>query len=110
MLPDATAQEQNSIEFGTILASEVTPTALFAGNDTLAIGAMMAVREAGLAIPDDFAVVGYDDIPGAAFANPPLTTIASHQNYGGQKRPTARRDSHRSRTIESLDPPGSQDC
>jgi LacI family transcriptional regulator len=60
-----------------ILASGVTPTALFAGNDTLAIGAMMAVREAGFSIPDDFAVVGYDDIPGAAFANPPLTTIAS---------------------------------
>lgn len=61
-----------------ILASTVAPTALFAGNDTLAIGAMMAVREAGLSIPDDFAVVGYDDIPGAAFANPPLTTIRSH--------------------------------
>ena len=61
-----------------ILSSKVTPTALFAGNDTLAIGAMRAVREAGFSIPDDFAVVGYDDIPAAAFENPPLTTIASH--------------------------------
>jgi DNA-binding LacI/PurR family transcriptional regulator len=51
---------------------------LFAGNDTLAIGAMMAIREAGLSIPGDFAVVGYDDIPSAAFAYPPLTTISSH--------------------------------
>ena len=61
-----------------ILASNTDPTALFAGNDTLAIGAMMAVREAGLSIPENFAVVGYDDIPAAAFAYPPLTTIRSH--------------------------------
>jgi len=61
-----------------ILAADAGPTALFAGNDTLALGAMMAIREAGLSIPEDFAVVGYDDIPGAAFACPPLTTVRSH--------------------------------
>jgi LacI family transcriptional regulator len=61
-----------------ILASNAHSTALFAGNDTLAIGAMKAVREAGLSIPKDFAVVGYDDIPTAAFTSPPLTTIRSH--------------------------------
>lgn len=61
-----------------ILASNAHPTALFAGNDTLALGAMVAVREAGLSIPEDFAVVGYDDIPAAAFTYPPLTTIRSH--------------------------------
>jgi DNA-binding LacI/PurR family transcriptional regulator len=58
-----------------ILASEAHPTALFAGNDTLAIGAMVAVREAGFSIPENFAVVGFDDIPAAAFTCPPLTTI-----------------------------------
>ncbi len=61
-----------------ILTSKGAPTALFAGNDTLAIGAMTAIREAGFSIPEDFAVVGYDDIPSAAFAFPPLTTIRSH--------------------------------
>ncbi|MBV9298701.1 MAG: LacI family DNA-binding transcriptional regulator [Verrucomicrobia bacterium] len=61
-----------------ILASNTRPTALFAGNDTVAIGAMTAIREAGLSIPENFAVVGYDDIPAAAFACPPLTTIRSH--------------------------------
>jgi DNA-binding LacI/PurR family transcriptional regulator len=60
-----------------ILASGAAPTALFAGNDTLAIGALMAIRETGVSIPEDFAVVGYDDIPSAAFAYPPLTTIRS---------------------------------
>ena len=61
-----------------ILASKAHPTALFAGNDTVAIGAMTAIREAGLSIPENLAVVGYDDIPAAAFACPPLTTIRSH--------------------------------
>ena len=44
----------------------------------MAIGAMVAIREAGFSIPEDFAVVGYDDIPAAAFTYPPLTTIRSH--------------------------------
>ncbi len=60
-----------------LLDTTPRPTALFAGNDTIAFGAMAAVRERGLRIPDDFAVVGYDDIPKARFATPPLTTIWS---------------------------------
>ena len=51
------------------------PTAIFAGNDTIALGAMAAIHERGLRIPDDIAVVGYDDIPLAKFAAPPLTTV-----------------------------------
>jgi DNA-binding LacI/PurR family transcriptional regulator len=61
-----------------ILASKANPTALFAGNDTIAVGAMLAIREAGLFIPEDFAVVGYDDLPIAAYAYPPLTTVRTH--------------------------------
>jgi DNA-binding LacI/PurR family transcriptional regulator len=60
------------------ILSNAKPTAVFAGNDTLAFGAMMAVRETGYSIPEEFAVVGYDDIPAAAFACPPLTTVKSH--------------------------------
>lgn len=52
-------------------------TALFAGNDTIAFGALRALREAGLRVPEDLALVGYDDIPLAEFANPPLTTVRS---------------------------------
>jgi DNA-binding LacI/PurR family transcriptional regulator len=51
------------------------PTALFAGNDTIAMGAMAAIHQHGLRIPEDIAVVGYDDIPTAPFMVPPLTTI-----------------------------------
>ena len=52
-------------------------TALFAGNDTIAFGAIRALREAGRRIPEDVALVGYDDIPLAPFASPPLTTVRS---------------------------------
>lgn len=60
-----------------LLARGVKFTALFAGNDTIAFGAMRALHEAQLRVPQDVAVVGYDDIPMAAFANPPLTTMRS---------------------------------
>lgn len=50
-------------------------TALFAGNDTVAFGAMRALTEAEYKIPRDIAIVGCDDIPLAAFASPPLTTL-----------------------------------
>lgn len=60
-----------------LLAKGVKFTALFAGNDTIAFGAMRALAESKLRVPEDVAVVGYDDIPLAAFANPPLTTVRS---------------------------------
>jgi LacI family transcriptional regulator len=50
-------------------------TALLAFNDSSAIGAIRAIREAGLSVPDDISVVGFDDIQSAAYSNPPLTTI-----------------------------------
>ena len=50
-------------------------TALFAFNDVSAIGAIHSLREAGLRVPEDVSVVGFDDIPLAAFQNPALTTV-----------------------------------
>jgi LacI family transcriptional regulator len=58
-----------------ILSAGCPFTALFAHNDRMAIGAISALGEAGLRAPEDVSVVGYDDIPEAEFANPPLTTI-----------------------------------
>lgn len=51
------------------------PTAVFASNDAMAIGALSAFREAGLHVPDDIAVAGFDDIPIAAYVMPRLTTV-----------------------------------
>jgi LacI family transcriptional regulator len=52
------------------------PTAIFAGNDLMAIGALAAARDAGIAVPTDLSIVGFDDIHLAGYINPPLTTIA----------------------------------
>jgi LacI family transcriptional regulator len=50
-------------------------TALFAYNDMSAIGSISAFQEAGLRVPDDVSVVGFDDVQSAAYINPPLTTV-----------------------------------
>ena len=50
------------------------PDAIFAGNDMMAIGCLEALRAAGLRVPDDIALAGFDDIPVARFVDPPLTT------------------------------------
>ncbi|MBU0494276.1 MAG: LacI family transcriptional regulator [Chloroflexi bacterium] len=54
-------------------------TALFAQNDRMAVGAIRAAREQGRHVPEDLAVVGFDDIPLASYFDPPLTTI--HQDF-----------------------------
>jgi DNA-binding LacI/PurR family transcriptional regulator len=58
-----------------LLARREPFTALFAYNDISAIGSMWAIHEAGLRVPEDISVVGFDDIPGGAFASPALTTV-----------------------------------
>ncbi len=58
-----------------LLAREPRPTALLAFSDQLAIGAMEAARGRGLSVPGDLSVVGFDDVPEAETATPPLTTV-----------------------------------
>jgi DNA-binding LacI/PurR family transcriptional regulator len=58
-----------------VLASDATPTAVLASNDLTAIGAMGAITEAGLRVPEDISVVGFDDIQLSAFTTPPLSTV-----------------------------------
>ena len=57
------------------LLSKVKPTAIFAGNDSIALGTYEAIEELGLKIPDDISVVGFDDIEVAKYLNPKLTTV-----------------------------------
>jgi LacI family transcriptional regulator len=67
-----------------LLERNVPFTALFAYNDLSAIGAIWAFREAGLRIPEDISVVGFDDIPVAAFTHPGLTTVRQPLKQMGQ--------------------------
>ena len=57
------------------LLRRADPSALFVASDVVAFGAIAAIREAGLRVPDDISVVGFDDIPLAAYFDPPLTTV-----------------------------------
>lgn len=68
-----------------LLALSERPTAVFAANDLMAMGAMMAIRETGLMTPEDIAVVGFDDISGARLVYPALTTIRQFQHRMGQQ-------------------------
>jgi LacI family transcriptional regulator len=58
-----------------LLSLECPPTAIFAANDESALGVMKAANEMGLQIPRDLSLVGFDNIPEAAYANPGLTTV-----------------------------------
>ena len=60
------------------------PTALLAMSDVLAIGALQAAAELGVAVPGELSIVGFDDSPAAALASPPLTTIAQPHEKKGQ--------------------------
>jgi DNA-binding LacI/PurR family transcriptional regulator len=72
--------ELNLIEQGVeagraVLAGDPRPTAVLATTDQLAFGVLEAARERGLSVPDDLSVIGFDDVPGAAWSRPGLTTV-----------------------------------
>jgi LacI family transcriptional regulator len=66
------------------LPSGIRPTAILAYNDLVAIGALHAIRAAGLTIPDDISVIGFDNIYLTSHTNPPLTTVAQPHYQKGQ--------------------------
>ena len=61
------------------------PTAIFCYNDLTAIGALLAIKDAGLRVPGDISLVGYDDISFAVYVDPPLTTVAQAKHSLGQR-------------------------
>ena len=67
----------------TLLKRRPRPTAVFACNDLMAFGALTAAREAGIAVPQQLSIVGFDDIDLAAFSAPPLTTVAQPKQQIG---------------------------
>ena len=68
-----------------LLASSPPFSAIFAQNDRMAVGAIRALREVGRRVPDDFSVIGYDDIPLASYFDPPLTTLQQPMQETGKQ-------------------------
>ena len=82
---DAISTEQSGYDAAKALLSRKLPfDAVFAGSDLIAIGAMHALKEAGLRIPEDVAVVGFDGTPMSRFSNPPLTTVVQDTSKAGE--------------------------
>ncbi|WP_342322872.1 ribose operon transcriptional repressor RbsR [Kosakonia sp. BYX6] len=82
---------ESDFEFGggfeamqSLLAMNERPQAVFIGNDAMAVGAYQALYQAGLKIPQDMAIVGYDDIELARYMTPPLTTIHQPKDELGE--------------------------
>jgi LacI family transcriptional regulator len=94
-VPDSYFQEGDwSIESGTaameaLLALDVPPTAVLALNDLMAIGAMESAERSGVRIPEEIAIVGFDNIPASSWVRPKLTTIAQYPRQIGEALATA---------------------
>jgi LacI family transcriptional regulator, galactose operon repressor len=68
-------EEAGRAAVAQILTAAPRPTAIFAANDSMAVGALAALAEASVAVPGEMSVAGFDDIPIARYVTPPLTTI-----------------------------------
>ncbi len=67
--------ENGAAAFAEVMSAKKPPTAVFCGNDVLAVGALRQAREMGLSVPEDVSIIGFDDIELAQVAYPPLTTV-----------------------------------
>ncbi|HUX22900.1 MAG TPA: LacI family DNA-binding transcriptional regulator [Spirochaetia bacterium] len=70
-------EESGYDAMNVILAQNRHPSAVFAGNDVVAYGAIQAIKDAGLRIPEDISIVGFDDDSLSRYLNPPLTTMTN---------------------------------
>lgn len=66
------------------LSKQDRPTAFFIASDSMAIGALRALHEAGVHVPKDVSVVGFNDIPTSEFVQPPLTTVKVYTEFMGE--------------------------
>ncbi len=82
---DAITTEQSGFEAANrLIMSGIAFDAIFAASDLIAIGAIRALELQGLNVPSDVAIVGFDDIPAASLAHPPLTTVQQDYRRAGE--------------------------
>lgn len=77
--------EEGAVAFEKIMSGPHKPTAIFCGNDVLAVGALRKAKELGIMVPDDVSIIGFDDIEIAQVAYPALTTVHVPHREMGQK-------------------------
>jgi LacI family transcriptional regulator len=85
VLAGSFTEESGYLAGRQIAAATPPPDAVFAGNDMMAIGCLFALTEAGLRVPEDIALTGFDDIPIARFVSPPLTTVRAQTSDLGRQ-------------------------
>jgi DNA-binding LacI/PurR family transcriptional regulator len=76
---------RSGYEQGKKIAAHGQASAVFVGNDQMALGVLRALREGGIAVPDEMSVVGFDDVPEAAYFCPPLTTVRQNFEQVGRR-------------------------
>ena len=81
----AFTEESGYLAGRQIAAADPRPDAVFASNDMMAIGCLFALTEAGIRVPTDIALTGFDDIPIARFVTPPLTTVRAQTTELGRQ-------------------------
>ena len=77
--------EEGADAFKSLMQAQEKPTAVFCGNDVLAVGALRQARDMGIRVPDDVSIIGFDDIELAQIAYPPLTTVHVPHREMGQR-------------------------
>ncbi|HLQ12455.1 MAG TPA: LacI family DNA-binding transcriptional regulator [Steroidobacteraceae bacterium] len=85
VVPGNFTEESGYLAGRQIAAATPRPDAVFAGNDMMAIGCLFALTEAGVRVPQDIALAGFDDIPIARFVTPPLTTVRAQTTELGRQ-------------------------
>jgi len=85
VIPGKFKYEEGQIAINRLLESNPRPTAVLAANDEMAIGAIDAARQRGLRVPEDLAVIGFDDIQMSALTHPSLTTVRQPMQLLGEE-------------------------
>lgn len=102
ILSTPVSEEGGRAAFQTLFADDIPPTAVMTMSDVTAIGIMAGAVDAGVIVPDDLSVVGFDDIPAASWTTPRLTTV--HQPIREKGRRAAHRLIHAIRSVSEHRP------